>query len=509
MASLPRCSALGFLVALGFFPSPSIGATEPAPASLPNRPNILLIVADDLGWGDVSYHGGRIPTPNLDRLAREGVQLDSHYVMPQCTPMRSSLLSGVWASRYDLTHSRGGAGTGFPAGFKLLPEVMRDAGYTTLHAGKWHVGPAPGQRPWERGFTHTYGSLHGVIPPWRHLGKVGADGDFWQRNGEPLTEEGVHTTDLLTAQAITWLREQAAQTAPKPWFLYLAHFAPHTPLDPPKDWLAKFADQPFDGDRAEADRARRYAATVAHFDDAIGRVIAALLATKQAENTLVVFTSDNGPQIVPADPAQNGGTSGGLRGFKATTYEGGIRVPALAWWPQRLKPRKLVTPLMVVDWLPTFAALAGVDSPVRQKLDGTNIWPLLDGSLAKPAERLVYIKYLGGMSALRDGDWKLVTRGTSRFARSLMVGEDREDQLFNLAEDPSERVDLAAKRPDVLARLQAQLIEQMRGDSPAFRDGTPQYWWSRVPEQQRLIEQRSAETLQARAKKKAESPNVR
>ena len=361
MVQLPRFFPLFFLCAIFAAQLPATAATTPVPP--PNPPNILLIVADDLGWGDVSYHGSRIPTPNLDRLAREGVELDCHYVMPQCTPTRSSLLSGVWSGRYDLTHSQGRADTGFPPSMKLLPEVMRDAGYTTLHAGKWHVGPAPGQRPWERGFQRTYGSLHGVVSPWHHRGEANALGDFWQRDGQPLTEEGVHTTDLLTTQAITWLREQAAQPAPKPWFLYLAHFAPHTPLEPPEDWLAKFAGEKFSAEPKEDGRARRYAATVAHLDAAIGRVIAALVETKQAKNTLVVFTSDNGPQIVPADPTQNGGTSGELRGFKATTYEGGIRVPAFVWWPDRLKPLKLTAPITVVDWLPTFAALAGAAAP--------------------------------------------------------------------------------------------------------------------------------------------------
>lgn len=459
-------------------------------ADTPAKPNILLIVADDLGWGDVSYHGSRIPTPNLDRLMHEGVELDHHYVMPQCTPSRSSLLSGVWASRYDLTHSRGGEGSGFPVGIKLLPEVLRDAGYTTMHAGKWHVGPKPGQRPWERGFEQTYGSLVGTVSPFHHLSKMGGEGDFWQRNGQPLTEEGTHTTDLLTRQAVAWLHEQAGQK--KPWFLYLAHFAPHTPLDPPKEWLEKFANVKFDADPKEDARTRRYAATVAQLDDGIGQVIAALKDTKQSGNTLVVFTSDNGPQIVPDDPSKNGGSAGELRGGKATTYEGGIRVPAFVWWPERLKPGKLNESVQIVDWLPTFAALGGAALP-GQKLDGINIWPLLDGSVTQPETRLLYIKYLGGMSALRDKDWKLVTRGNSHFALATMPGPNREDELFNIAEDPRELHNLAAAHPDILARLQAQLVEQMRGDSPEFRDGSPQYWWSRVPEQQQIIEQRQAE----------------
>ena len=488
--------SLASLLALLLFAHVAPAAPPPAP-----RPNILLIVADDLGWGDVSYHGSRIPTPNLDRLMREGVELDHHYVMPQCTPTRSSLLSGVWSSRYDLTHSQGKAGSGFPAGLVLLPELMRSAGYTTLHAGKWHVGPAAGQRPWERGFEHTYGSLHGTVSPWHHLGRPNALGDFWQRNGEPLTEEGVHTTDLLTNQAITWLQQQAGK--PQPWFLYLAHFAPHTPLEPPPEWLAKFADTKFAGDEPESARARRYAATVAHLDDAIGRVIAALTATGQRDNTLVIFTSDNGPQIVPWDPAQNGGTSGELRGYKATTYEGGIRVPAFAWWPARLQPRKFAPPVLVVDWLPTFAALAGASTPAGQKLDGTNIWPWLTGTGEPPGHRVIYQKYLGGMAALRDGDWKLVTRGESRFARSLMLGENRGDELFNITRDPLEREDLAAKQPDVLARMQRLLVEQMKGDAPVLNDGVPQYWWSRVPEQQQRMERRTAEVQRARESAKS------
>lgn len=244
---------------------------------------------------------------------------------------------------------------------------------------------------------------------------------------------------------------------------------------------------------------------MAHLDAAIGRVVVELVATKQAENTLVVFTSDNGPQIVPADPTQNGGTSGELRGFKGTTYEGGIRVPGFVCWPHRLKPRKLSARITVGDWLPAFAALAGAATPAAQKLDGLDVWPLLKGAVTAPAKRVIYQKYLGGMAALREGDGKLTVCGTRRFARSLMVGDDREDQLFNIAADPLERENLAARRPEILARMQAPLIEQMKGDAPALRDGAPQYGWSRVPEQQRLMEQRREEVIHSRTAKKSAS----
>jgi arylsulfatase A-like enzyme len=191
-----------------------------------------------------------------------------------------------------------------------------------------------------------------------------------------------------------------------------------------------------------------------------------------------------------------------LRGHKATTYEGGIRVPAFAWWPGRLKPRKLETPVFAVDWLPTFATLAGAAPPAAQKLDGTDLMPLLTDAAPAP-QRILYLKYLDGMSALRDGDWKLVTRGTGNFSRANMRGPDRGDQLFNIAQDPRERHDLAKTNPDVLARMQALLIEQMRGDSPTFRDGNLQYWWSRVPEQKQLIEQRTAEEKKKRSGQKS------
>ena len=276
--------------------------------------------------------------------------------------------------------------------------------------------------------------------------------------------------------------------------------------EPPKGGPRRRTAAQLTGDDAEAARAMRYAATVAHLDDAIGRVIAVLEANRQRENTLVVFTSDNGPQIVPRDPTQNGGTAGELRGFKGTTYEGGIRVPALVSWPARLKPRKLETPVLVVDWLPTFAALAGITVKTGRTLDGVDVWPLLTGSVATLAPRPLYLKYLGGMAALREGDWKLVTRGESRFARSLMVGDDRADQLFNLTADPLERDELAATRPEILARMQARLIEHMEGDAPAFADGTMQYWWSRVPEQQALIARRTAEVTAERAKQKSAAP---
>jgi arylsulfatase A-like enzyme len=254
----------------------------------------------------------------------------------------------------------------------------------------------------------------------------------------------------------------------------------------------------FFADAAKNESAIRYAAMISHMDDAIGRVLTAVQARGERERTLVIFVSDNGPvgqpwptgalYGEPALPSAWLGSAGPLRGIKGTTWEGGVRVPTLVSWPGTLTKLTAATPTCVVDWFPTITRLAGWSPAADLRWDGQDIWPVLAGASIPAAERVIYCKYSGGMAFLRRGDWKLVTLGDTPFARGLMKGADRSDQLFHLADDPHESHDLASVEAQRLAALQALLIEEMRRDDVGRVHRTALHQWSRVPEQARLIE---------------------
>jgi arylsulfatase A-like enzyme len=474
-----------FAVGLGVFVTSQLSAES--------RPNILFILADDLGWGDVGFHGAKILTPVLDRLAREGVELTQHYVNPQCSPTRSALLSGRYASRLDNLVAFDARA--FPAGTMTLPLALQAAGYATALIGKWHLGSEPGARPWEQqGFDFTYGGLTGAVHPYEHTYRAGTLKLTWHRNGERVDQSGTHTTDLLAEEAIAWLGRQERS---RPWFLYLPFFAPHTPVDAPPAWKERYTHEKFFADDAKNESAIRYAAMISHLDDAIGRVLATVQARGERENTLVIFVSDNGPVGQPwpdgalygrpALPSAWLGSAGPLRGLKATTWEGGVRVPAIASWPGKLTPRTVNVPTCVVDWFPTFARLTGWSPASDLRWDGQDIWRVLSDVARPGADRIIYCKYGGGMAFLRRGDWKLVTLGDTPFSRAQMPGNDRSDQLFNIAEDPTETRDLARAEPQRLAELQRLLVAEMRKDDVGRVHRSAQFQWSRDSQQARLI----------------------
>lgn len=459
-----------------------------AEGAKPARPNVLLILADDFGWGDVGFHGGTATTPHLDRLAREGVELSQHYVNPQCSPTRSALLSGRYASRFDnLVASNAPA---FPDGTVILPAAFHQAGYSTAIIGKWHLGSEPGSRPWEQGFDHSYGALTGAVHPWMHTYRKGDLQHTWHRDGQPLDEVGVHTTDLLAKECEAWLTEQ---TSDRPWLLYLPFFAVHAPVDAPVQWKARYSHTSFfeEDDRNEA--AMRYAAMTSHMDDAIGRVLKVIVDKGWDTNTLVIFLSDNGPvghewksgstYGLPALPSVYTGSAGPLRGTKGSTWEGGVRTPAIAYWPGTLQPGVMDAPACAADWFPTLAGLIGWQPDCDLRWDGRDIWPLLTRQARPDPQRVLYCKYAAGEAFLRRGDWKLVTLGDSKAAVARMPCDSRADQLFNVADDPNETHDLAAERPELLAELQQLLIEEMKKDDICRVHTTAQHQWSRVPEQ--------------------------
>ena len=412
-------------------------------------PNIVIIVADDLGWNDVGYHGSEILTPNLDRLAAMGVKLERHYVFPTCSPTRAALLTGRNPSRYGILGPIGGRSTlALPAGTVTLGNVLKERGYATAAFGKWHLGLRPEVGPRQFGFDSTYGYLHGQLDPYTHRYKNGDP--TWHRDDSFLEEPG-HATDLLAAAAVRWIETPRA----KPFFLYLAFSVPHTPLQEEKRWTSLYDGRSLGPSRA------LFAAAVTHMDDAIGQVATALVRTGQRERTLVIFTSDNGGQQDYSSRSDYGGKYGPypslgdnrpLKGWKESLYEGGVRVPAFACWPGKLKPRVITDSASALDWLPTLAALTGARTDTRRQWEGIDLWPLLTGGRAETAARQFYWK-TDRESAIRDGDWKLI----------VPQQEDGKPELYNVVDDPNESMEMAQRQPDRVAHLRELLrAEQAR-----------------------------------------------
>ena len=418
-------------------------------------PNVVFIMADDLGWADVAFHGGSAPTPQLDRLAREGLELAAHYVAPVCSPTRAGLLTGRCWSRFGVTNPQNERA--LPWDTVTLPRALKARGYDTALTGKWHLGSLPSQGPNHFGFDHSYGSLAGGVSPYGHKYKQGPFVDTWHRNEQRLDEPG-HVTDLLAAEAIRWLESRGTA----PFFLYVPFTAVHLPVKEPAEWLARVPAT------ITGEVARHYAASIMHLDDAVGRIVAVLERTGHRQNTLLVFTSDNGGSTAenndrsyPSDDCPAGklpGHNGGWRGEKGSLYEGGTRVPTLVSWPGRIRPGKVAAPVHITDWMPTFAALAGYHSERDLKWDGTDLLPLLTAHTPPPERTLYGVAPNFRAQAVRRGDWKLVVTAPSPSnAKKKSAAPPAGEELFHLSEDPAEAKNLAALRPDILAQMQAHL----------------------------------------------------
>jgi arylsulfatase A-like enzyme len=451
-SELRICAAL-----LALAPRTPLHAADDAPT----HPNILLLVADDLGWADVGWHGGKFKTPVQDRLVREGVELDRHYVQPVCTPTRTALLSGRWTSRFGphvLTPSNARA---LPPGTPTLASALKQCGYATHLSGKWHLGSKMEWGPNHYGFDHSYGALTGAVDPWTHKYRPGPYVDTWHRDLQRLDEEG-NATELVAREALQWLRQK-----PAPWFIEVAFFAVHIPVDTPEPYKRLYAGVKFDDDPVKQDSQLRLAAYVTQLDTKVGEFVAALEATGQRRDTLIVFTSDNGglpggrnPYVGKVADSPVLSSNLPLRGHKNTLYEGGVRVSAFANWPGKLAPRKLTAPLHAADWMPTLTKLAGWQPPADLKFDGLDAWPLLTGAVEKPASRVIYIPHQSGASVLRDG-WKLIARKTAS-KRSPAL------ELYNVTADPFEKKDLASAEPQRVKELQGVLAALRAGDLNAM-----------------------------------------
>ncbi len=421
------------------------------------KPNFVFIMADDLGWADVAFHGGNAPTPHLDRLAREGLELAQHYVAPVCSPTRTGLLTGRCWSRFGVTSPQNNRA--LPWETVTLPRALKSVGYDTCLAGKWHLGSLPEWGPNHFGFDHSYGSLAGGVSPWNHRYKQGPYTQTWHRN-EQLLEEPGHVTDLIAAEAVGWIESRGEA----PFFLYVPFTAVHLPVKEPDEWLRRVPDT------IRGDVPRHYAACVMHLDDAVARIIAALERKGKREDTLLVFTSDNGGSTAenndlkyPDDNCPNGklpGNNTPWRGQKGTLYEGGTRVPAVVSWPGRVKPGKVDVPVQITDWMPTLCSLAGYRPEQDLKWDGVNIAALLTDR-AELAQRPLYAVAPGWRSrSLRLGDWKLIVHGD---------GDKRKVELYDLTQDPAETENRAEQEPDRVQKLLRLLDECAAAD----RDAVP------------------------------------
>jgi len=412
------------------------------------RPNIVFVLADDLGWADVGYHGSKVRTPNIDRLSSQGVRFNHHYVMATCTPTRVGLMTGHYPSRYGVLSPA--YGKIFNDDTVTLAMAMRQAGYSTSISGKWHMGSPPEYTPLKYGFDTSYGYFAGQVDPYTHYYKTGAR--TWHRNDEYLDEEG-HATDLITNEAVRIIESDHT----KPFFLYVAYSVPHHPLDEPDEWTSKYDGQ------FEAISRSWYAASVTHMDQGIGRIIEALERKGLRENTLIVFSSDNGGQKnwisakeykgrYADKPHTVLGDNLPLRGWKGELHEGGIRVPAFANWPGVLKPGQVDVPMHIVDWMPTLCNLVGWSSKRNLNWDGRDIWPYVSGKESKAQPRAMYWK-TPNASAVRLGDWKLI---------APKKGDGVE--LFNLVADPYEKKDLVGEQPEKVRELKSLLASIAKDD---------------------------------------------
>ena len=421
------------------------------------KPNIVFILADDLGWADVAFHGGNAPTPHLDKLAREGLELTQHYVAPVCSPTRSALMTGRCWSRFNVTTPQ--TERALPWDTVTLPRALKSAGYDTCLTGKWHLGSVPAEGPNHFGFDHSYGSLGGGVSPWNHRYKQGEFSRTWHRD-EKFTEEEGHVTDLITNEAITWIESRGDH----PFFLYVPFTAVHLPVKEPAEWVARVPAA------IQGDVARHYAASIMHLDNSAGRIFAALEKKGLRENTLVVFTSDNGGSTVenndrkyPDDNCPSGkltASNAPWRGQKGDLYEGGTRVPAVVSWPGRVKPGKIATPVQIIDWMPTFTAIAGWHAGRDLKWDGTDITAVLTRHAALPGRPLYAVAPNWKSRSVRLGDWKLIVFGEKTASRV---------ELFDLATDPSEAKDQSAAEPERVR----QLTKAMDEISARDRDAVP------------------------------------
>lgn len=454
-------------------------------ATSEGKPNVIVIITDDQGWADIGYNNDKVYTPHMDKLAATGVTFVNHYVMPQCTPTRVAAMTGRYPGRFGGHALQASNEPAFPLGTPTMASMFKDSGYATHQMGKWHLGSYPKHGPNHFGFDGSYGSLAGAVGMYNHQYRLkGKFGVTWHRDHEIIDgyENGTHATDLIAAEAVRLIEKKRD----KPLFMFVTFHAVHTPLDErgkftdrptqrdpknPKRWLnedeIEWFNDPAGKIQAEPDPEKRLLLAAAyHLDHAVGQIVEALDRTGQRENTLILFSSDNGPQ----------GSWGGnaypddlkltdfnqplpFKGKKLDVWEGGIHVPGFANWPGKLKPRQMTQTVHIVDWLPTLAGLVGHEADEPIAFDGIDIWPAMSQGKALP-DRDLYWTWSSRTNrwAVRHGDWKIVKYATGAPKAAS------EWKLFNLADDVKESKDLAADEPEMLAKMHARFLAHRAKD---------------------------------------------
>jgi arylsulfatase A len=474
-------SLLGLLGSLAACSAATGGASAP---EQPAPPNIVFFLADDLGYGEVGSFGSElIPTPHIDSIAERGMRLTQHYSgSPVCASSRCVLLTGLHTGHCEVRNNweNGGWGEGDPegqwplaAGTATLARQLQDAGYATGAVGKWGLGgPDTTGAPENQGFDFFCGYLcqrvaHNHYPThlWRNGERLPLGDNAWyhshQKLAEPLESEeeyyarfdsGVYAHDVMQEQALEFLHANAD----RPFFLYYASPIPHASLQVPPEWLLPFPrewdEEPYLGTKGYLPHPRpraAYAAMVAHLDAQVGAVLDTLEELGVADNTLVVFTSDNGPTFNGGTDSTFFASAAGMRGLKCSVHEGGIKVPTVASWPGRIAPGTSSNFASAFeDWLPTLLEVAG-RAPATAT-DGVSLVPTLTGAAGQVPHDHLYWEY-AGQQAVREGSWKAV--------RTRLRKGDLTTLLFDLETDPAERHDLASERPEVLARMEALFLE--------------------------------------------------
>ncbi len=430
-----------------FFGPPSTSAAEP------NRPNILIIYADDLGYGETGVQGCKdIPTPNIDSIAKNGLRCTQGYVAATyCSPSRAGLMTGKYPTRFGHEFNAITRASGLSLKETTLADRLKKQGYATAAVGKWHLGDGPEYHPTKRGFDEFYGTLANT--PFFHPTKfidTRVSGDVME-----ITDPDFYTTDKYAERSVDWLERNKA----KSWFLYLPFNAQHAPLQAPRKYLDRFPS-------IEDEKRKMFAAMMSAMDDAVGSVLDKVKALGQEENTLIFFIADNGGPT-QSTTSQNGA----LRGFKMTTFEGGPRVPFFIQWKGRYpEGKEYKLPVMNLDVLPTCLAAAGAPVPSADGLDGVDLSPYLEGQNESSAHQTMFWRF-GEQWAVRHGDWKLV----------VSKGGSGKPELYNLGNDISESTDLAATETAKVTELRtlydawsAQQAEPVAIDKPNNQKKGPQ-----------------------------------